>query len=131
MKKLYIYIFLSLILVSMSPGYCLAGSGTKQSEPIYTVDMVLNNIEQGTANADTFIRIIKKRNDLIDQISHSAIANYMEALADEGMLKLIPTSYYSYDDIQTAFYVVFQDRKNVMNNWDVFQNVWLPSLACR
>ena len=131
MKKLYIYIFLSLILVSMSPGYCLAGSGTKQSEPIYTVDMVLNNIEQGTANADTFIRIIKKRNDLIDQISHSAIANYMEALADEGMLKLIPTSYYSYDDIQTSFYVVFQDRKNVTNNWDVFQNVWLPSLACR
>ena len=131
MKKLYIYIFLALIFVGMSPGYCLAGSETKQSEPIYTVDMVLNNIEQGTANAETFIRIIKKRNDLIDQISHSAIANYMEALADEGMLKLIPSSYYSYDDIQTSFYVVFQDRKNVMNNWDVFQNVWLPSLACR
>jgi len=115
----------------MGPGYCLAGSEIKQSEPIYTVDMVLNNIEQGTADADTFIRIIKKRNDLINRISHSAIANYMEALADEGMLKLIPTTYYSYDDIQTSFYVVFQNRENVTNNWDVFQNVWLQSLACR
>ena len=131
MKKLYFYIFLSLILVSMGPGYCFADSGTKKSEPIYTVDTVIRNIELGTANADTFIRIIKKRNDLINRISHSAIANYMEALADEGMLKLIPTSYYSYDDIQTSFYVVFQNRENVTNNWNVFQNVWFQSLACR
>ncbi len=131
MKKLYIYIFLSLIFLIIRSGFSFADSGAMQSEIIDSGDKFITTVELGTANADAFITVIKKRNYLIDQISHSAVANYMEALANEGMLKLIPMPYYSYDDIRIALYVVFEDRKNVTNNWEVFQNVWLESQICQ
>jgi len=131
MKKLFIYIFLGLIFLIMRSGYGFAGSEAKQSEIIDTGNKYLTNIEHGTADPDVFIGVIKKGNYNINKISHSAIANYMEALANEGMLKLIPMPYYSYDDVLTALYVVFQERSNVMNNWDVFQNVWLPAQICQ
>ena len=129
MDKLKIYIIVCLVFIIMGPGYGSAGSDTKQSEGIDTENEVLSKIELGTADADTFASFFNN-NKFTMYISHSAIANYMEGLANEGMLGLIPIHYLIYNDVRTALDVVFEDFTNIVNNWDVFQNVWLPYKIC-
>ena len=54
----------------------------------------------------------------------------MEALANEGMLEIIPASDYSYEDVMTSLDVVFEDRENIMKNWDVYEEHWFSAQKC-
>ncbi|MFC1534276.1 hypothetical protein ACFL7M_13020 [Thermodesulfobacteriota bacterium] len=86
---------------------------------------LLENIENSTATAEEFICAIIDCTNLIEDISPSSIANYMEALANEGLLELIPSQYFSDEEIKVALDVVFERRTNIFANWNVFENQWL------
>ena len=130
MKKLYIFTLMALILLFIGTSYIFAASTMKQFEPNNTEKEFLAGIEMGKTNPDVLISTLKKRAYLIDHISHSAVANYMEALANEGMLEVIPASYYSYEDVMTSLEVVFEDRENIMKNWDVYEEHWVSAQKC-
>ncbi|MBN2059617.1 MAG: hypothetical protein JW882_04285 [Deltaproteobacteria bacterium] len=87
---------------------------------------LLKSIEAGTATGEDFIRAITDNRYSIEDISPSSVANYMEALANEGLLILIPSHYFNDEDIEVALNVVFEDRNNIFANWNVFENQWLP-----
>ena len=91
---------------------------------------LLNAVESGDADAEIFISVVKGRKSRLEEISPSAFANYMEALANDGMLKLIPSKYYDNEDIKIALDVVFQDPTNIPNNWYVFEEHWLLHRIC-
>jgi hypothetical protein len=88
---------------------------------------LLDNIEAGTATAGDFIRAIKEGVCSLEDISPSSVANYMEALANKGLLMLIPSQYFNDEEVQVSLDVVFEDRSNIFANWNVFENQWLPS----
>ena len=131
MKKIFIYIVMFFISILIGVQSGSAGSPADQSVIATNQDKFLSNIEIGIVDAEVFINAIKQGDHILENISHSAIANYMEALANEGMLKLIPLNDYSYEDIQTSLNVVFEDRDNVTNNWSVFEDQWLAPQICR
>lgn len=130
MKKLCIFILMVLIIALIGTGNGMAGSAVKPSETPNIEKEYLAEVELGNIDANDLVSTLKKKDYLIVRISHSAVANYMEALANEGMLEIIPIPYYSYEDIKTALEVVFHDRENVIKNWDVFEDHWISVRSC-
>ena len=130
MKKIFIciMIFFGFMIIGPKPG--VSGSSVNQFAIATNQNEFLSDIEIGTVDPEVFIDAVKKGDHMLENISHSAIANYMEALADEGMLKLIPSNDYNYEDVQTSLEVVFEERENVFNNWNVFEEQWLPAQIC-
>jgi hypothetical protein len=83
---------------------------------------LLNNIESLLANHQDFIDAIKSKEIQYREVSPSSVANYMEAFANEGMLKRIPTEYLKHDGIKEALYVVFEDNSNISNNRNFYDD---------
>jgi hypothetical protein len=82
----------------------------------------LNEIERGEANWYDFVHAIQKRQIKFVWLSPSAVANYMEAIASEGMLELIPPEYFRNEEIRTALSVVFEDRGNAVSNQRMYED---------
>jgi hypothetical protein len=76
----------------------------------------LNEIERGEASWYDFVVAIQSEQIRFGWISPSAVANYMEAIANEKMLKRIPSEYFRNEGIKTAFSAVFEHSQNVLNN---------------
>ena len=131
MKKIYVYIMFALIFTITCYSSSNAESTIDKKDAAVPGVAILNNVESGTLDAEAFTSAVEKQHIILEKISPSAIANYMEALANNGILKLIPVEYYVDDEVNTALDVVFEDRDNITNNWDVFENQWLPAKICR
>ena len=93
----------------------------------------LKEIESGSAGAAVFVSAIRENPSRLKKLSVSAVANYMEALANEGMLELIPPEYYGDKVILTALEVVFEDPGNAARNWPILDEFvrWMTSSTCR
>jgi hypothetical protein len=57
----------------------------------------------------------------IDNVSPPAVANYLEAIANEGLMELIPADYLDDLDLITSLNVVFEDASNICLNKDVYE----------
>ena len=57
---------------------------------------------------------------------------HLEALANEGMLELIPLEYYREKVLLTAMGVIFEDPGNIARNWRVLDEYLhlMTSSAC-
>ena len=77
---------------------------------------ILNGIESGRVYWEDFIKAIQNGQVKFREVSPSAVANYMEAFANEGMVELIPTQHFGNEEIQTALEVVFEDSSNIVKN---------------
>jgi hypothetical protein len=131
MKKICIYFLFALIFMITCYSSSLAESPIDKREAAVPGTEFLNSLENGAADAGAFTLAVERRHLILEKISPSAVANYMEALANNGILKFIPVEYYDDDEVNTALDVVFEDRANITNNWDVFENQWLPAKICR
>ena len=90
----------------------------------------LGTFEEGSADSEVFISAVKQNPLRLRELSPPAVANYMEALANEEMLRLVPQDYLVDDVIQTALTVVFEHPSNVVRNWSVFEDYMDLVLAC-
>ena len=55
-------------------------------------------------------------------VSPGALANYLEAFANEGMLGLIPFYFFHNDEMAVSLDTVFEDPKNASINWEVYKD---------
>jgi hypothetical protein len=81
----------------------------------------LQTIETGELEWKSFIDSVKNRKITFKEISPSAIANYLEGIANEGLLELIPSDYFYHKDIEVALSVVFENPLNICKNSSVYK----------
>jgi len=91
---------------------------------------LLIDIENSGANYQDFVNAIKSRRIAFQEVSPVAVANYMEAFANEGMLESIPDEYFDSAEITTSLYVVFEHPENIANNWDMFEDRLILKRIC-
>lgn len=90
----------------------------------------LNEIERGEANWYDFVLAIQTQQIRFEWLSPSAVANYMEALANEGILEFIPYHFFNNEKFRTALNVVFEDRGNAVSNQRVYEEYLKYASVC-
>jgi hypothetical protein len=83
---------------------------------------IFNDIESGRAYWEDFVIAIQRGQVEFREISPLAVANYMEAFANEAMVELIPTQYFHNEEILTALDVVFEDPSNIVKNQSGYES---------
>lgn len=78
-------------------------------------------VERGEAEADAFVHAMKKGPLHFEDVSPEAMANYLEAVAYEGMLDRVPAPYSGHEEMVTSYETVFEDTENVFNNWKAYK----------
>jgi len=100
------------------------GHGAKQADSLEAYESpraLVEAVERGEAGADTFVHAVKKGPLHFEDLSPEAVANYLEAVAYEGMLDRVPARYTGNDEMVTSYETVFEDARNVFNNWDAYK----------
>ena len=82
----------------------------------------LHAIEGGDADADAFVVAIREGPLRFRDVSPEALANYLEAFANEGMLELIPLYFFQNDEMIVSIDTVFEDPENASINWEVYKD---------
>jgi len=82
----------------------------------------LHAIESGDADADAFVVAIREGPLRFRDVSPEALANYLEAFANEGMLELIPLYFFQNDEMILSIDTVFEDPENASINWEVYKD---------
>ena len=109
----------------------ILGCGAKGKQPGYqeglfdqygSREALIRAIELGDADADAFVVAVRKGPLRFRDVSPGALANYLEAFANEGMLELIPFYFFQNDEMTVSLDTVFEDPKNASINWEVYKN---------
>ena len=120
MKKISLVILVGLVFLWICPvlgqsdRIILEG---KNMEKRY----ILDTIETGELEWKSFIAAIANQKITFDEISPTALANYLEGIANEGLMELIPSDYFYNEDLQVSLGVVFEDPSNICNNSLVYK----------
>ncbi|MGD9033777.1 MAG: hypothetical protein PVJ69_00760 [Desulfobacteraceae bacterium] len=118
--------YLLALLVPLSLGCGAKGkqSGFKDDlfEPYGSREAFIHAIELGDADADAFVVAVKKGPLRFRDVSPVALANYLEAFANEGMLELIPFYFFKNDEMTVSIDTVFEDPENASINWEVYKD---------
>jgi hypothetical protein len=122
MKTRCLYLLFAL-LVSFGCGKVFVHEG---SVPPYfgkyaTKEEICKDVEKGEAAWNDFVAAIKRGIISFDDISPEAVANYLEAFANEGMLGRIPSRYATNTEMIISLDVVFEDSDNIANNQRVYR----------
>jgi len=122
MKKIVLWIFIGLLFpacesVSKPPAVVghVGQYGTREA--------FLRAVESGEGGWKDFVDAVRQKAVRFREVSPSAVANYMEAFANEGMLDLIPSHYLQEEEIKTALEVVFEDPSNIERNRDFYRRI--------
>lgn len=81
----------------------------------------LHAIEMGDADAEEFVVAFRKGAVRFKDVTPAALANYLEAFANEGMLELIPFYFFQNDEMIVSLDTVFEDPENASINWGVYK----------
>ncbi len=81
----------------------------------------LHAIEMGYADADDFVVAYRNGAIRFRDVSPGALANYLEAFANEGMLELIPFYFLQNDEMMVSVDTVFEDPENASINWEFYK----------
>ena len=91
---------------------------------------LLKDIESLKADSQEFVDAIENKEIGFKEVSPPAVANYMEAFADEGILESIPPDYFDSEEVTTSLYVVLEDPVNIAKNWDMFEDRFVLKRKC-
>jgi len=80
----------------------------------------LQTAETGALEWESFIDVFINQKITFEEISSSAIANYLKGIANEGLMELIPSNYSYYEDLEVAVIVVFEDPSNICKNSSIY-----------
>jgi hypothetical protein len=115
-----------LILICAFLGAFLAGCSEqpefhKNFFGVYeTREDFLTAIESGDADWRDFLEAVRGGSIKFKDVSAEAMANYLEAFANEGMLAQTPPEYLSNREMKTSLEVVFESHENIEINWEVY-----------
>ena len=87
----------------------------EKGKPLEKLNL-LYSIETGELHWEIFITAIKTQKITFEEVSPPAIANYLEAIANDGLMELIPDKYFYHEDLEVSLSVVFEDPLNICKN---------------
>ena len=114
-------LFAVLIVVGCGKAFVHEGSVSPYFGKYATKEELRKDIERGEASWEHFVAAIKTGIIVFDEVSPEAVANYLEAFANEGMLRRIPSRYSKNTEIIVSLDVVFEDSENIANNQRVYR----------
>ena len=122
MRKFYLLALLVLLVLGCGPKGRHPGSEGGIIEQYGSRKAFIHSIELGDADADAFVVAIRNGPLRFRDVSPAALANYLEAFANEGMLELIPFYFFRDDEMALSLETVFEDPENVSINWEVYKD---------
>lgn len=122
MQKFCLLALLVLLVLGCGPKGKRPGSEEGLIEQYGSRKAFIHAIEVGDADADVFVVAIRKGPLRFRDVSPGALANYLEAFANEGMLELIPFYFFRDDEMAVSLETVFEDPENVSINYDVYKD---------
>lgn len=122
MQKLCLLALLVLLILGCGPNGKHPGSKEGLIDPYGSKKAFIYAIERGDADADAFVVAVRKGPLRFRDISPGALANYLEAFANEGMLALIPFYFFQDGEMAVSLETVFEDPENVSINWEVYKD---------
>ena len=121
MKKIAFVVLAGLVLLWICPVYGQSDVIKIKGKNMEKRDFI-QTIETGDQDWKSLIDAIKDEKITFDEISPSAIANYLEAIANEGLMEFIPSEYFYNEDLQVSLEVVFENPSNICNNSTVYRD---------
>jgi len=122
MQRFYLLALLVLLIL----GCGAKGKHSESREGLFdeyrSREAFLRAIEIGDADADAFVVAVRKGPLRFKDVSPGALANYLEAFANEGMLGLIPFYFFQNDEMIVSLDTVFEDPENASINWEVYKD---------
>lgn len=122
MQKFCLLALLVLLVLGCGPKGKPPGSEEGLIDPYGSKKAFIQAIELGDADADAFVVAIRKGPLRFRDVSPGALANYLEAFANQGMLELIPFYFFRDDEMAVSLETVFEDPENVSMNWEVYKD---------
>jgi hypothetical protein len=122
MQKFCLLALLVLLILGCGPNGKHPGSQEGLIDPYGSKKAFIYAIELGDADADAFVVAVRKGPLRFRDVSPGALANYLEAFANEGMLELIPFYFFQDDEMAVSLETVFEDPENVSINWEVYKD---------
>lgn len=119
MKKILLVLLTGLVFLWINPAFGESGVIKINGKDIKK-HYFLQTIETGELDWESFIDAVMNEQITFHEISPSAIANYLEGIANEGLMDLIPSEYFYNEDLAIAFDVVFEDPLNICMNKSVY-----------
>ena len=119
MKKIFLLVLIGSVFLWTSPVLGQSDVMHEKGKPMEKLDL-LYFIETGELHWKIFITAIKTQKITFEEVSPPAIANYLEAIANDGLMELIPHDYFQHEDLLVALSVVFEDPSNVCKNRAVY-----------
>jgi hypothetical protein len=118
------YLLALMVLLISGCGAQGKPSGFKEGvfDPYGSRVAFIHAIELGDADADAFVMAVRKGPLRFRDVSPGALANYLEAFANEGMLELIPFYFFRNDEMTVSLDTVFEDPDNASMNWEVYRD---------
>ena len=120
MKKIAFLILTGLVILWICPVYGQSDMIKIKGKDIERHSFI-QTIETGDQDWRSLIDAIKDEKITFEEISPSAIANYLEAIANEGLMEFIPSEYFYNEDLQVSLDVVFENPSNICNNSAVYR----------
>ena len=120
MKKITLVVFTGLVFLWINPVFGQSDM-TKINGDNMERRYFLQTIETGDLDWTSFIDAVINQKISFEEISPAAIANYLEGIANEGLMELIPSDYFYHEDLEVAFAVVFEDPSNICRNSSVYK----------
>jgi hypothetical protein len=122
MQRFYLLALLVLLIL----GCGAKGKHSESREDLFqeygSKEAFLHAIEIGDADADAFVVAVRNGPLGFKDVSPGALANYLEAFANEGMLGLIPFYFFQNDEMIVSLDTVFEDPENASVNWEVYKD---------
>ena len=119
MKKIFLLVLIGFVFLWTCPVLGQSDMMHEKGKPLEKLDL-LYTIETGELYWKIFITAIKTQKITFDEVSPPAIANYLEAIANDGLMELIPDKYFYHEDLEVSFSVVFEDPLNICKNRVVY-----------
>ena len=120
MKKISLVIFAGLMSLWVNPVFGQSDMITV-NEKNMDRDHFLQTIETGELDWESFIDAVQNEKITFEEISPSATANYLEGIANEGMMEFIPSEYFHNEDMEVALSVVFENPANICMNKSIYK----------
>jgi hypothetical protein len=121
MKKIALVVLTGLVILWICPVYGQSDMIKIKGENMER-GYFIQSIETGDQDWENLINAIKDEKITFEEISPSAIANYLEAIANEGLMAFIPSEYFYNEDLQVSLDVVFENPSNICNNSSVYRD---------
>jgi hypothetical protein len=122
MKRAYLGVLLAvLILIGCGKAFIREGAVSPYLGKYETKEELRGAIERGEAPWKDFVAAIKADIISFKDVSPEAVANYLEAFANEGMLGRIPSRYADNVEMIISLDVIFQDSENIAHNQKAYR----------